>query len=449
MHSNYKHLESATDPGKMRNRIEKQLHRLNRDSGSLRDFWVTRVFPRRNGRFAIQYELIFGNNHDGRGKRLYLCANLLGSQEKWPSYADPDNKDVIIFKDIRLVIPVFPFDPKIKYLPEIVRSLETRGPDRYFKDHIYPAAKSSAVSGYEILGYRLERRCVIRFSMKESADSSSGSGQIHLIAKVFRPGRAIDPFRNVERLRHHGFGQDATDGMTVPRLFHCDNDKGIIVMENAPGISLHNMLGNPSFDKACGLAAGFLKKLHSLKTPDVLSYSDANEMETIQSKTELCGDIFPAIREKLLTIFEKLSSEKENLNETVTTCVHGDFHDKQVLYSAERSTLLDCDDMKLADPASDYGNFMAHMILRRIQFPELAGNIEAGMKTFTRKYAYDDDDFKQRARWWIAATLVRLAVLYSLRPRWRNNVPDILQEAASSLNQRKAEYGGLNAVNFL
>ena len=446
MHPKYQPLEFATDAARMRSLIEKELQRLWGNSTAIREFWVTRVFPRRNGRFAIQYELIFGDSQNRYGRKLFFCGNLLGPGEKWPWYADRNNKNVITFRDIRLVIPIFPYDPKLKHLAEMVEPIKTAGFEECIRNHIDPGAKELRVSGYEILGYRLERRCVIRYSMEKPVGSSGGSRQSHLIAKVFRPGRAIDPFRKLEWLWHHGFGHDAADGMTVPQIFHCDDDRGIIVMENAPGISLHHLLGDPSFERACGLAAGFLNKLHSLKTPDAQPYSNTNEIETIQNKIELCKDIFPAIGERLLTIFEKLSCERDRFDENISACIHGDFHDKQVLYSVKRSALLDCDNMKLADPASDYGNFLAHLILRRIQFPELAGNIEAGMRTFARTYAEDNDDFKLRVRWWVAATLVRLAVLYSLRPRWRAYVPDILQETGRTLERKNFKYGGIDAV---
>ena len=444
MHPEYQRLEFATDSGKIRNRIEKEFHRFRGDSGNLKEFRVTRVFPRRNGRFAIQYEMVFGDSQDIPDRKLFFCGNLLGPGEKWPRYADPDNKDVIIFKDIRLVIPIFPFDPKLKYLPVMVSTVEIPGTEECIGNHLDTDRKGLRVSGYEILGYRLERRCVIRYSVEKSIGTSGRPEQFHFVAKVFRPGRAQDPAGKLAWLQHHGFSRDAADGMTVPQIIHCDDNRGIIIMEDAPGISLHHLLGDSSFEKACGLAAGFLNKLHSLKAPDAQPYSIIDEMETIQKKIKLCGDIFPTIRERLQTIFERLS--KESSDENISACVHGDFHDKQVLYSAKRSTLLDCDNMKLADPASDYGNFLAHLILRRIQFPELAGNIEAGMRTFARTYAEDNNDFKLRARWWVAATLVRLAVLYSLRPKWRACVPDILRETGRTLERKNFKYGGINAI---
>ena len=174
-------------------------------------------------------------------------------------------------------------------------------------------------------------------------------------------------------------------------------------------------------------------------------YSKSDELETLEGKVELCASVFPAIREKLLAAYDRLTSEGK-LEGKVSTTVHGDFHDKQVLYSKDRYTLIDCDEMKYSDAALDYGNFLAHLIVRRIQYPNLEGYIDKGMKAFVRAYNNRDGGFEVRAPWWTAVALVRLVVIYSLRPRWRAIAPQILQAAEQALDSRTVRHGGVDAI---
>jgi len=110
----------------------------------------------------------------------------------------------------------------------------------------------------------------------------------------------------------------------------------------------------------------------------------------------------------------------------IATC-HRDFHDKQILYDGDRSVLLDCDTLAMADPALDLGNFIAHLQWRTHQSPNHSDQLAQGTRAFRRAYGAMDDGTQKRAGWWSAATLLRLACLYTWRPRWRHAVPAVLR----------------------
>lgn len=445
MQPEYARLETATDAVRMRGRIEEQLRRRSGDPVNIEGFWVTRVFPRRNGRFVVQYEINVKDFVGGDGGKVYLCGILLGPEEESPWYVKPDNKNVIVFEDIRMILPVFPYDPKIKNLFTIVDSLRGKNPEELRPALEHVGAGNRIVTGYEILGYRLERRCVIRCSLSERTAGGTAIAP-RLIVKIFRPGRALDPVRRLQWLRNNGFRRGESVQLAVPEVLYYENKKGLAIMENAPGASPHDLLGDSSFENACRAAALMLRKLHGLKAGEGQPYSMIDELETLEGKIELCGNIFPAIRERLLAAYGRLGTEGKGIDENFSATVHGDFHDKQILYSTETSTLLDCDDMKYSDPALDYGNFLAHLSLRRIQFPERAGDIKKGMKAFANAYSSTDGEFENRVGWWTAAALIRLVVIYSLRPRWRSTAPKIIQVAEHVLGTKNVKHGGVDAI---
>jgi len=221
-------------------------------------------------------------------------------------------------------------------------------------------------------------------------------------------------------------------------------------MEAAPGKMLHSLVENPIFIEACAAAGKLLLKLHSLDVKELAEYSFMDELANFRNRFEAAIRIYPQLAERLTNALEKLSQNQTIFAaEFVKVCSHRDFYDKQVLYSPERVTILDYDNMAKADAALDYSNFMAHLTLRRLQFPNESQRIKEGMKAFALSFDIYNKDFALRAHWWRGATLLRLAVLYSLRPRWKSLVPDLLDEADRALKQMEHNSGGTDVIDSI
>ncbi|MGH2949349.1 MAG: phosphotransferase family protein, partial [Solirubrobacteraceae bacterium] len=100
--------------------------------------------------------------------------------------------------------------------------------------------------------------------------------------------------------------------------------------------------------------------------------------------------------------------------------LHRDLHDKQVLVDPHGGVgLLDFDTLATGDPALDVGNLLAHLDLRALQgrcTPDDAGRAAAAFLAGYEAGA----DLEERAAVFAAATRVRLACVYALRPAWRH-----------------------------
>ena len=114
--------------------------------------------------------------------------------------------------------------------------------------------------------------------------------------------------------------------------------------------------------------------------------------------------------------------------------VHRDFYDKQVLYTAGRTTLLDFDNISPGDPAQDVGNFLSHLDLRRMQHPGTGPEIASAGEAFCESYGGQDRSFDRRVTWWQAATSLRLAGLYALRPRWHDLTLELVEQCRRHLD---------------
>ncbi|MDF1488556.1 phosphotransferase [Tessaracoccus caeni] len=106
--------------------------------------------------------------------------------------------------------------------------------------------------------------------------------------------------------------------------------------------------------------------------------------------------------------------------------IHRDLHDKQLLWHPNLGPgIIDLDTACLGDPALDLGNLRAHARLRRLQ------RLWTDAQSTTVRDAVDRaasqlgcptasiDAYEQSA-------LVRLACVYSFRPRWRRLAPALL-----------------------
>jgi hypothetical protein len=444
----YEHLHRATDAGLMQPRFEREIGRISGRPVAFKEFYISRVFPREKGSFAIQYSGILRESAKKPPRRLLFCGCALGPSVSWPDYALRRDGHSFVLEDVRLAVPVFPFDPALPRLPE----LYDLGKVSLLKDHLvgsmgFDGGEMNATD-CEVLGYRLERRCVLRYTLGRRKGPDDHPDGCQAVAKIMRPGRSAGSFQALARLASNGFGPGAKDGIVVPQVYYSDDAMGAIFMENSPGTTLHLLIGKPIFEKACGRAGRMLRKLHATDAEGLRPYMATDEMGNFGNRFKTAIKLYPLLGGSYERVLESLSGRRIDIESGYDpVCTHRDFYDKQVLYSTGLTTLLDCDNLAMADPALDFGNFMAHLILRRMQTPEWAEDIGSGMKAFANSYSQPDSEFELRARWWMAASLMRLAALYSLRPRWRSLSPKLLEEAGRSLDRREFIYGGTDAID--
>jgi hypothetical protein len=433
--SRYQNFETAIDREQIRERFQTELKKRFGNDTEIIDLFVTRVFPRKEGGFTIQYELRLKRPDRKDKGQLLLCGHLLGPGEKWPSYVEKKRGDYFVMEDIGLVTPVFPFDPK---LPSLEILTQTKDKSPVFKGLESALGKKIKITDMKIMGYRLEKRCVIRYDL-EIKEGLSGTRKI--VAKAYRSSRFAGILKSIEALENKGFDHDSPNGLTVPRIMEIDPELSVIFMENAPGFSLHYLMEKDIFDKACFAAGGMLRKLHSLNADGLKNHSKSDELGNLRKLSELLKNMYPETEDtfsKELNSLEKIVGDEYSKN----AFSHRDFFDKQILYSENRTTLLDYENAGAADPALDIGNFLAHMSLRSLQHPRCSDNIRNGSKAFLDAYGNFEEGFLSRVAWWSRASRLRLGALYLLRPRWRELAYKLLTQPINILGQQAP--GGIN-----
>jgi hypothetical protein len=318
-----------------------------------------------------------------------------------------------------MVVPVFPYDPRLHSLAQLT---DTRENSAITKKLAAILGTGIEIRDFEVLGYRLEKRLVLRYSVGVQNKSSD---RLDMVAKSFHRSRLFKALDILDFLEKNGFDYRAADGLTVPRVRGSDPELAVIFMEFAPGLSLHSLAEKVIFPHACSSAGRILRKLHSSGAENRTVYTRMDELGNLGPILEFINDMYPEFEDVLKDRLTKLS-QRDPGGPGRAVLTHRDFFDKQVLFTDKRTTLLDCDNAAIADPALDVGNFIAHLILRKLQYPDCAENIDKGIDSFIASYDVSEGHFQSRIEWWREAALLRLSALYLLRPRWRNMIPGFL-----------------------
>lgn len=384
----------------------------------LQSVQVPRVIPKKSGEVVIQYELTYYPQDESRFLPHTLFAQFLpnGLNRKCDAAKKP-----VWYEELKLLIWPFPSDPELDHLSLLCDA--ERFHDTYDAD-LENVGYSSVSMGTPavVLGYRLGRRCVARVRWQDRVSGHPASfPKNDIVVKMARRRQTLALWTRWRQLEHEGLSHNSTDGIGMPKSLFLHSDTGALFQDYAHEPSVHDLIGCEDLPFHCGKAALTLAKLHASHIPGLAPYTTAEEMDHLHWLTAITGQSFPIVALDLAGKLNELIKSAPADNPGVYVTAHRDFYDKQVLSGELKTVLLDCDTLTLADPALDYGNFVAHLCWRAQQHPEHAASITEAVAQFKEIYTVHSRDFCGRALWWTKAALLRLACIYTWRPRWHHH----------------------------
>jgi len=119
---------------------------------------------------------------------------------------------------------------------------------------------------------------------------------------------------------------------------------------------------------------------------------------------------------------------------------HRDLHDGQWLVHRGRACLLDFDLLCSAEPELDPANFLAHLELRRLQYPHDIGasDVQACGQAFLNGLGLNGGrDSEARFAFYKATAFARLALVYQLRPSWQGLTADLVELGMRNLQDAR------------
>ena len=267
-----------------------------------------------------------------------------------------------------------------------------------------------------VLAYRPERRLTVWLT------DESGS-------RVIKGGRRSRLDRAVER--HRWVAAALADGpVGFPRLLEVDGQHAALAMEALEGRPFD--LGGHA-EPGCfplGVALGQLQRAAPLS--DLPRHDAARELEVLDGLATTVERAGVAVPPSWAGLRQGLPVPASVSAGGLLLPAHRDLHDGQVIVSERRLWLLDVDLLCLADPLLDAANLIAHVKLRELQ--GLVGADEHSVGRCGRDLLDGLDregeaDARRRLRFYQAATFLRLALVYALRPPWRHLSRELLELA--------------------
>lgn len=283
------------------------------------------------------------------------------------------------------------------------------------------AGRLAHTSDWRVLSYRPARRMVVRVEREGETFVIKGH-------KKGRSARAVLRQRIAEAAMPRG-------SFRVPRMTLHELEREAMVFEFLHGSEVQ--LG-PGCEDSYRCLGEELRVFQGDPAAEGLdTHLVADELEVLakwRTKVRIATGALPAGWEEL---HERLEDAARILPGPVLGLAHRDLHDRQVHTVEGRVTLLDFDLMCRADVALDPANLLVHLAWRVAQ--ELHGATAASVTAASQAFLAglgrrDERDFSARLAFWSAATALRIALVYRLRPRWAGRIQPLLELAEGSLD---------------
>ncbi|MFT7678819.1 MAG: hypothetical protein ACI8QC_002816 [Planctomycetota bacterium] len=286
---------------------------------------------------------------------------------------------------------------------------------RPHKDRRLPLALANAEAirngSMEVLAWRPGRR----IALLEHGDSPR-------VLKGYRKGRAEEAAR---RYRHAAAAMPAQAPFVIPHLQSWDAEQDALCLTWVDGQPLP--ISSPQA-KTFRKVGQLLRQLQDGSSTEHMQPHDAlaelQLLEDLALRVERLTPLPSGWREQLA----RLSEKRDWVLGRVLRTTHRDLHDGQLLRTGERLVLLDLDLLCAGDPALDVANLTAQLQLRALQGLREATQIsvEACSRALLEGIGRaSEPGFRNALRFYQASTFLRLALVYSVRPRWTAVCPEL------------------------
>lgn len=273
----------------------------------------------------------------------------------------------------------------------------------------------------DILAWRPGRRAVVM-----APDGRS-------VSKLFRSKRWKDAVQRHELARA---GCARGGRWRVPAILEVDGAAARVQFERAHGVELP-VLGRHSTQWR-SVGAGLAEFQSGVDARDLPRHGRREEMQVVSDMHQRYATLFGSRLPGVSRLMERLESWVSRGTSGSLVAAHRDLHDGQFLYGEEGITVLDFDQLCAGEPELDLANLSTHFVLRQLQGAEAMGDRDAQecALALLAGHGIDGGDESYSAlRFYQSATFLRLAILYSMRPRWRRLRKTLLAHAEVSLDE--------------
>ena len=193
----YDNFIRATTPSFIIPVLERGLKEIWGNGFKLNKLRIPRVSAAKDNGLLIQYELCAENIPYGIGDTIFICGKLLNQSKMFEKYSSKLKGEFIVVNEIGLIIPVFPNDLKLPALSNIHSILSNPEIVDKVSSKLNCKTPVSCDVSYNFIGYKLERRAVMRVNY-EIVDDTGKTFSTTLIAKLLRTKSANRTYNSVK-----------------------------------------------------------------------------------------------------------------------------------------------------------------------------------------------------------------------------------------------------------
>ena len=283
------------------------------------------------------------------------------------------------------------------------------------------AGRLAHTSDWRVLSYRPARRMVVRVDREGTT----------FVIKGYKKGRSLKAAAH-QKVAEAAMARGA---FRVPRMTLHEPERDAMAFEWLSGREVELGSGCVTHYRRLGEELRVFQEDPAAE--DLGAHLVAEELEVLarwRGKVRTAtGELPPGWEE----LHARLEESTRFLPGPRLGLAHRDLHDRQVHLVDGRVTLLDFDLLCRADTALDPANLVVHLAWRVAQqlHGATASSVTAASQAFLEGLGRrSEPDFSPRLAFWSAATALRIALVYRLRPRWAGQIQPLLELAEGSLD---------------
>ncbi len=298
------------------------------------------------------------------------------------------------------------------------------------------------ISRIELLKYKKNRRCVLKYTLQARFRRGAKKDMPvtrHIVGKLFRDNRGKKLHKLQSALVANGFGSEAADGVCVPASLAYVPKMRMQTQMFEAGDPLHHLARTGAeLSLFMPRAAQAIAKLHRWRPPPTVG--DCLRVHLLADEIALIGRFANQLSgySNIKTTQQKLIDWGMQLPALPAPLpVHRDFYYSQILFTKEKTILIDFDLFAWGDPAIDLANFIMHLHLLGLDIHQDWSAFDAEIALFVRnyqKYIPMNDAFNKRLAFYKTATNFRMLHIVSARPFWAHFYGEVEMRLRNGLN---------------
>mgnify|MGYP001583592210 CR=1 FL=1 len=330
------------------------------------------------------------------------------------------------FRDLDLLLWVFPEDPAIPHLPEV------SDPERVMAYLPY----SSLPKGLDgtgdirsvdvsVINYRPEIRCTTRYDL--SWGTADLPQRLTLFGKTFRSAEGHDVFARSEYLWNRCSGVEENVLFAQPLGY--TSAVQTLWQLGVEGIPLCCAIGDNNCDSYLRTVAKGLAMIHNSDLAGLPKWTLGEHLTEIEKKIEKLRRAAPSLVEALNLLAQRIQRDAPNPSDIPLRPMYWDFHVDQLLAQDGKVAFFDFDELAVGDPLQDIANFIVDLHFREVS-PMLAQRMAKSLYDSYRSQVKWEVPI-DRLRWHARVQFINKAyrAYISQPPYVKETVEEIIQMA--------------------